>query len=313
MNANIIKEREGMVMKIPSQNPFYQSSNFPKADIADWDSNYSGPSPYHLNYCGFEACHPGYAFGPHSRTSYLLHIVFSGKGKYYVEGKVYSIESGQIFLIYPGITTTYQADTEDPWSYGWVGFSGLRCPFILSQMGFSADNHVITIANIEPLRACIQSMMDTHKLTYANELYRTSHLLHFFAYIIEQQSDELTASRSYPRSVYAQLAMQYIENNYMNKIKITELADYIGVDRSHLTKSFHEEYHVSPQEYLIRLRMEKAEYLLTHTSQPISIVAHNVGYSDALAFSKIFRQRFGLSPSDYREAETTVTEATVSE
>lgn len=304
MDAHLKREREGIVLEIISEQTVHQSSNFPKDDIADLNANYDGASPYHVNYCGFEACRPGYAFGPHSRTSYLLHIVYSGKGRYFVDNRVYDLSPGQMFLIYPGVTTTYQADFDDPWSYGWIGFSGHRSETVLSQVGFSPENHVISIeADIQPLRDCIQRMLETHKLTLANELYRTSELLHLFGYITEHSSRANSASPGYSKAVYAQLAMRYMESNYRGKVKISALADYIGIDRSYLTRSFREEYHVSPQEYLIRLRIEQAEKLLAQTSAPISVIATQVGYPDALAFSKIFHQRKGISPTEYRNLE----------
>ena len=51
----------------------------------------------------------------------------------------------------------------------------------------------------------------------------------------------------------------------------------------------------------MNLRMDKARSLLTKTDLPINAVASAVGYSDQLAFSKIYKQYYGLSPKAYRE------------
>lgn len=301
MDVKFKKERKSLVMEVISGKPYFQSSTFPQEVAADLHNSYLGPSPYHVNYCGYESCYPGYAFGPRSRTSYLMHIIYSGKGKYYVSDQVYEITAGQIFLIYPGITTTYQADAEDPWAYGWVGFSGHRSEAVLSQIGFAPDHLVISVENTEPLHKCILNMMGTHRITYANELYRTAELLRFFAYIADHATGVNRTAPGYSKTVYAQLAMRYLDSNFASNIRIADLADHIGVDRSYLTKSFRDEYQISPQEYLIRLRMEKAEQLLTESTESISVIAAQVGYADALAFSKIFKQRTGSSPSEYRK------------
>ena len=60
----------------------------------------------------------------------------------------------------------------------------------------------------------------------------------------------------------------------------------------------------SPQEYLVRLRIDKAKSLLERTDLSINDVANAVGYTDQMAFSKIFKQNCGLSPRSYREQET---------
>ncbi len=301
MEAQFLRERESQVMKFVTGLPRNANSDFPKDEIADIENTYSGTAPYHVNYCGFEDCYPGYQFGPHTRTSHLLHVVFSGKGSYHIRSYDYEVSSGQIFYIPPGVQTVYRADDETPWSYGWVGFSGYHSEVLLSQMGFTDDRYVISLDNTEPLHGYIDKIMQTHKLTYSNELYRTAELLNFFAYAIEHTQVRHIHTLNYSKSEYARIAVRYLDSNYMHRIKIAELADYIGIDRSYLTKIFCEEYHLSPQEYLIRLRLEKAEQMLKNSSLPITQVAFHVGYEDPLAFSKMFKQRRSISPTEYRK------------
>lgn len=305
MDIQLKTERSATTMEVISREIVY--IDFPPANTADSSASYSGPAPYHLNYCGFEPCLPGYRFGPATRTSYLIHVVFSGKGIYYVGDKVYPISAGQVFLITPGTTTTYQADYNDPWSYGWIGFNGYLAKDLLSQIGFSEDQLVISVSDTAPLHTCIENMMKASRITYSNELLRTAELLHFLAHLIETSSEAKTPQHLYPKAIYAQLAMRYLSKNYMRKLRISDVANQIGIDRSYLTKIFREEYHTSPQEFLIKLRMEAAISLLTQTSDTISSIAAQIGYPDALAFSRIFKQRTGQSPSEYRAAaqETT--------
>ena len=61
---------------------------------------------------------------------------------------------------------------------------------------------------------------------------------------------------------------------------------------------------VSPQKYLINLRMYKATLLLKGTRIPIGEVASKVGYSDSLLFSKTFSKYFSMSPLNYRNNQT---------
>ena len=270
---------------------------------------YQGSSPYHVNYCGFEHCYPGYTFGPHSRTSYLLHIVADGQGDYWTDEKKYHLKKGQILLIYPSVTTTYRSDENDPWSYYWVGFSGYRSEFILSQMGFSRENLVISVEDPEPLLECIRRMMDTHQVTLSNELYRTSELLRFFSHVISMRSPNDAPSGKKAQAMYAGLAMKYLSNNFDRRLSIAALAAHIGVDRSYLSKSFRAEYGFSPQEYVIRMRMKKATHLLEESSESIASVAEKCGYTDALAFSKLFRKTWGCSPSEWRSSGAEIAHA----
>ena len=102
---------------------------------------------------------------------------------------------------------------------------------------------------------------------------------------------------------YAQKAKALIEAHFQEGIRIAELAGKIGISRYYLATIFHREMGVSPQEYLMQIRMDRAASYLRETEEAIKSVAEQVGYTDSLAFSKAFRRRFGLSPSEYRRQE----------
>ena len=95
-------------------------------------------------------------------------------------------------------------------------------------------------------------------------------------------------------------ALEFIEHHYQKEIKVSDIADYIGINRSYLTACFQKSIGVSPQQYLIQYRMEKACDLLKTTDLSINAVASEVGYADPLAFSRSFRQMHDSSPKDFR-------------
>ena len=88
--------------------------------------------------------------------------------------------------------------------------------------------------------------------------------------------------------------------NYMNNITVQDIAEHVNLSRSYLYKMFIKNLKVSPQNYLINLRMYKATLLLKNTKMPIGEVANKVGYSDSLLFSKTFSKNFSISPLSYR-------------
>lgn len=259
----------------------------------------------YLSYCGTEDVYPGFAFGPQVRTEYVLHIVRKGKGTFTTGGKTYHLGKDQAFLIYPDIETIYQADREDPWSYMWVGFNGIKANECVTNAGFSTDNPVKILQCADVLHDYISQMLQAHALTYANDLRRTGLLMEFWSTLIE----EYTAARhqrtnyDYPGTVYVKSAINYMSHNYAKKIKIAELAEHIGINRSYLASSFKKAMGISPQEFLINIRMDKAVSLLKHSTLPVTDIANQVGYDDPLSFSRIFRQRYDMSPRAYREKE----------
>lgn len=259
-----------------------------------------------LIYCGWENCDPGYRYGPNMRTSYVLHIVRNGKGTLEINGKKYELRKGDAFLLSPETEAWYEADQEEPWSYAWVGFIGYRAQEYVQQAGFTEEHPIRCVGCIEELSKYIDGMLLAHQLRFSDEMKRNGYLMVFFATLIreyEKMVPEIEEQQTRSGGAYVKLAMEYIEYHYREKIKINEIADYIGVNRSYLTNSFKKAVGCSPQEYLVNLRMEKAKAMLRNTSMQIYAVASAVGYNDQLAFSKIFKQHYGVSPRVYRETE----------
>lgn len=284
---------------------FTQCARYTCLEDLQQATSFSTISGLNLDYCGEERCEPGFCFGPYVRENYLIHIVLAGKGVYQFDGKKYELTKGQAFLIYPGEETVYQADGKEPWQYVWVGFHGYRAEEFLENMGFSKECPVVTIQNLEQISNCMEIMLDAHKLTVAHELMRMSQLMEIFSIIMENNKKE-EPQNDYPSMVYVRYAMDYMQMHFKEKVKIDDIAERIGISRSHLCNTFKKELKMTPQEYLIKLRMEHAASLLKNTAEPIQIVAAESGYEDSLSFSKVFKQKFQMSPKEFRNVTIAV-------
>ena len=99
---------------------------------------------------------------------------------------------------------------------------------------------------------------------------------------------------------YVKKAVSFIQSNYCNPIKVTDVADYVCINRSYLYTLFQNYLGMSPQQFLSTFRITKARELLDSTTYPIESIALSCGYNDALVFTKAFRAMKGMSPSEYR-------------
>src|SRR5690606_37221192 len=77
------------------------------------------------------------------------------------------------------------------------------------------------------------------------------------------------------------------------------VAKYIGVHRSHFTKEFVNEFGITPVQYLLSLKMNRAKEMLSEKSFSITEIAYSLGYSDLYSFSRAFKNFFGVSPTKY--------------
>lgn len=256
-----------------------------------------------LVHMGRETCRPSHVFSG-TRDEYILHFVLSGQGIYSAGGSTYTLNSGQMFLIYPNEPVIYRADGRTPWVYTWIGFRGFKADSILKNCGFSKNHLVLPTPPLEAFKNLFDEFFEHLTLTFANELYRESVLLKLLAMLIDHHArlvlEDSGNQTSGSDNAYVNLAIDYIGKKYMQNIRITDIAEHIGITRSHLNFTFQNELNISVQKFLMEFRMHKAANLLVSTNLSVKEISNLVGYSDQLAFSKVFKNKFGISPRNYR-------------
>ena len=95
----------------------------------------------------------------------------------------------------------------------------------------------------------------------------------------------------------------YIHENFTRTITVDELADLAAVSPSHLAHTFKKQTGYAPVEYVLKMRMERAMMLLTHSSKTISEISEEVGYDSVNAFIKIFKRKTSYPPSIWRKLQ----------
>lgn len=251
--------------------------------------------------CGIEDCKGGHLWGPAVRDHYIIHYILDGQGTFTVGDTTYSLCKNDGFVIFPNTIVHYQADKSNPWSYGWVGFHGLKASGYVKQSGLDLHRPIFKYNQDSFLKDCLLKMIGTKQLSAGKETRLMGLLYEFLSKLIEMNGkDELGESNR--KEDYIKRAQEYIAMNYSNRMSIAEVAQYVGLDRSYLYSIFNEQLSVSPQKYLIKYRIDKACELMLTTSLPISGIAHSVGYEDPFLFSKTFKKTKGLSPRDFRKS-----------
>ncbi len=256
---------------------------------------------YPLTY-GKQQCEPLYSFGPAVREYYLLHYCVSGKGAFFANDCKYEIESGQGFLICPNDLTFYQADKEEPWLYIWIAIGGNAIEKYLNLMQLSKKNPIFYYSKPDMLLAYIDDMLLHQTLSYSNEIYAEGVLMKILSCLIAEANDSFGRSKQF-HDVYVSKAISYIETHYQDPISVQDISDYLSLNRSYLTELFLKTVHLSPQQFLIKVRITKAEELLRHTELPIKTIAYSCGYSNEFSFSKAFKKVVKDSPGHFRKVE----------
>jgi len=110
---------------------------------------------------------------------------------------------------------------------------------------------------------------------------------------------QLRVDAQTPNDVLSQVR-HYLESHYLEKIDYAATAARFGFSLRHLRRQWQQQYHEPPSRYVLKLQMDQAQYLLSHTDMRIGEIADLLQFADALYFSRKFRQYTGLPPSEFR-------------
>ncbi|HCD45576.1 MAG TPA: AraC family transcriptional regulator [Lachnoclostridium sp.] len=117
----------------------------------------------------------------------------------------------------------------------------------------------------------------------------------------EKSKDELSVS-SYNEKELNRLKkiLEYIHNNYGNKISLEEIAGTINICTNECCRFFKKYMNATISAYILDYRIEKSLYLLDNTDLSITELAHNIGFSSGSYYTQVFRKKMGFTPIQYR-------------
>ena len=242
------------------------------------NEGYAGINP--VSY-GYETCKPNHSYGPAVRTHWLLHYVVSGTGIFLRDGQEHHVRPGEVFVIPPFLETYYEADAVDPWKYIWIGFT---CDMKLPP---ELEKPVIRVPGMGNI---FENMHRCQNMQNGKSAFLASRIWDLLALILESNKQE---------NNYVEQALHCMNAEYMTDISVTQLAERLNLDRCYFSTLFSRQVGVSPSQYLVNLRLEKAAELMLYHSQSPSVAAASVGYTDIYNFSKMFKKKYGCAPRQY--------------
>lgn len=253
-----------------------------------------------LSYCGYAECEPQHAFGPATRPHYLIHFILNGQGIYQIEGRKYHLHKNQGFLIPANHLTTYQADEQDPWTYIWIGIGGRKSLQYLQEIGLDHHHLVFESSRGAELEEIVKNMLQ-YKTNSVTDAFALQGLLYSFLSILSDSISTVAQDLPAVENEHVKKAITYIQQHYSEPLSVTELSDFISLNRSYLSTLFKKNMNCSIQEYVLDFRITRAAELLTLTDLSINQIAESCGYQNPLVFSKAFKKVKKKTPTAYRK------------
>ena len=231
------------------------------------------------------------------RDVYIIHYVTRGRGRFmneeFSDGHCYFVSANELEIV--------EASDEDPYECYWIMLKGKNAAEIVSNCGLPEHNAVFPFEYVNDCAAIIHHGLFDEE--YDNDYAEACKLEEVLYKLLRYHAKTLAVStqKTPPHSKAAAIA-DYLKSNYKNDIKISDLCRVFYLSKNYLCTVFKNEYAVTPKEFLIAYRLLKAKELLRDTDCRLSVseIARVVGIANPLYFSRLFKQKEGLSPTEYR-------------
>lgn len=239
-----------------------------------------------------------------------LAFIMSGRGRYRIDDKIYDIEEGDVLLLNPGSYHQALSDSQYPATEFFIGvndfcFEGMKpcCIELKTMPVYKAGPEL----KQKLMKLCM--LMDAERDYYRVGKYymMQSYLVQFMLYLIrdEQEPKIMPKGRylfeSINKNEIVSKIIEYFTEHYQDKISLDMISENMYVSPFYISKIFKSITGDTPIRYLINIRLEKAKELLCdNPNLGITEAAEMVGYDDVYHFSKLFKKKFGVSPSKIR-------------
>jgi AraC-like DNA-binding protein len=238
----------------------------------------------------------------HGQDTEIL-VGLSGQVFLQVSGKPYTLEAGDVLTVFPHETIVGARQTVTKSSFFW---GHVVAPAVVDTRP-SAPNG-LTLPRFFHLQAQEKAVVNIHQLLdVSHSQYLVPHAADYQATMlfIELANDYAQQRTANPlHQGISNQVREWIRTHMAEQPTVAAIADHFHLNASYLTRVFKRDTGQNIQEYSNAVRLDYARYLLLTTNDPVASVSQQAFFSDPKYFSRLFKKKLQLTPSQYRRAYT---------
>jgi len=233
-------------------------------------------------------------------TEYQILYVSRGKGIFESEATGFrKVQAGDVFILFPGIWHRFRPYQETGWDEYWVEFNGELIRHYRINDFLNPQNPILRIEIQDKIIENFSSIIELIKEEKPGFQFIAAGHLHLILGLMFAKIKYHPFEGKIIENQIRKAKVMLLEN-LLNDIPQQEIAQSIGMGYSIYRKRFKEYTGVSPAQYKINLKINKAKDFLTTTNQPLKEIALNLGFDNTDYFCRLFKQKTGYTPTDYR-------------
>ena len=226
-----------------------------------------------------------------------FYYFLAGDGTMIIEGDKYHPEAGELFLIPADTRHTYFHNPQNPVYKFWCHFDlslneGRKLVYSKNGVRCKVPKDVL----VPVFEKLADSELSKNPLDILAERSALLELLRIFMGKVDYTSILPAGEDDFVTSIN-----EYITSNLCSTITLKHLAEIIHLHPNYFTQYFKKHFNVSPIEHVNILRLERVcQLLVQNPGKSIGEVASEAGFKDYRYFARLFRRRYGITPSAYK-------------
>ena len=240
------------------------------------------------------------AYAPHLHNHLELVGMIEGKAMAYVEEKVYEINSGDAFFIFPNQIHHYEKIADE--NYILLLFPMDILPEYTSVFQSKVPKSALipgALKNRHVLRSMqeILALKDSTESGSYRDYLTKGYLLILFGQLFALSELEDTPHVDVQT---VKLLLDYCIGHYKEEISLDQVASRLHLSKFYISHLFSQKLHLSYSDYIRSLRISEACRLLTETRLGITEISYQVGFPTPRTFNRAFLKYVGRTPREYR-------------
>jgi AraC family transcriptional regulator, arabinose operon regulatory protein len=254
--------------------------------------------PLIIRHCGNSIWEAGVRIERRKSKIFGIELVTSGSIEFEQNGRQYTVNPGEIFILYQGKDHSYGTGQNSGAHKRFFCLGGEMLSTALSHMGI-LDCDVFRPS--DPF-AFIRFFKTASYLFSHRPSDFLKHLSELTYSLLLFTGNEITAPRIH---VSLSSAINFMHEHLTSDISLHQVADCTHLSVPHFCHLFKKHTGAAPMEYFRNLKIEFACQQLSGTSARIKEIASRLGYSDMAYFSRLFTKQTGMSPREFKKKNST--------
>ncbi len=232
-------------------------------------------------------------------SEYQINYITEGSGVLETRHDVFHITAGTVMLIKPGMWHRYRPNPKVGWVEQYIGLEGDIMDRLFTNPVLNSEAPVITCGLKESIIDCYYKIFElAQKEKPGFQLISSGIAIRLLGSLVSHVKNR--HFKNTPLEVSMEDAKFIMRENLDKDLDFKELAANINLGYSYFRKMFKKHTGVSPGQYHLHLRLMRAKELLLATDMPIKEVAYETGFESIHYFSRLFKSKIGIPPSEVR-------------